>query len=236
MQPFLGTIPRSFVHLRVNSDGWPIPWFVADPTDFRVADGRKLELAIRNKACWVCGLYIPRKVATFVLGCMCVVNRLSAEPPVHEECGRESILLCPFLNQTMNRRRGGEELPPGTVPGPGIALLRQPRVTVLWKTRSFRVERTREGPLFRLGDPISIEWFREGRVATIEEVGEAFDSGLPVLEGMAKEEGETSVAMLDAWNRQARLLALATVGNMGAPIDASRLAEGKVSSGRPRRD
>src|SRR5262245_64102945 len=74
--------------------GYPVPWFVGwvDGPDgpvpeFRCADQRKLALAITDRLCWVCGGPLGRMM-TFVLGPMCGVNRISAEPPCHYDGAR----------------------------------------------------------------------------------------------------------------------------------------------------
>lgn len=81
--------------------GFPIPWFVARLKDgtaeFRAADSLKMEKALSQRRCWVCGDTLGYEM-TFVIGPMCAINRVSSEPPSHYECARWSARNCPFLN------------------------------------------------------------------------------------------------------------------------------------------
>lgn len=45
------------------------------------------------------------------------------------------------------------------------------------------------GILMYIGDPISTHWYREGRQATREGVLESINTGLPLLEEIAKKDG-----------------------------------------------
>jgi hypothetical protein len=82
----------------------------------------------------------------------------------------------------------------------GIAIKRNPGVTVLWTTLSYRVWRTPNGlPLFDIGDPEHIEFYAEGRKATREEILASMESGLrDELMPRAMTEGPDAVAALQA--------------------------------------
>ncbi len=170
---------------------FPVPWFVEwvdGKPEFRAADSRKLVKAVEEKRCWVCGDPLTRFM-TFVVGPMCGLNRTSSEPPSHTECARYSAMVCPFLTRPhMERREGGlEEL--GAESSAGHMIRRNPGVTLLWTTRSYNLfSDGRGGTLFRLGDHVSLEWYREGRAATREEVAESVRTGLPVLEALAMQQ------------------------------------------------
>jgi hypothetical protein len=161
----------------------PVPWFVAwvdGRPEFRVMDGEKF----KERRCWVCEEPLGRNM-TFVLGPMCAINRTSSEPPGHTGCARYSARRCPFLSRPhMDRREGGlEEL---ETEHAGEMIRRNPGVTLLWTTRGYApFGDGRGGVLFRVGDPDSVEWYREGRPATRAEVEESIRTGLPILEAMA---------------------------------------------------
>ena len=116
-------MPPRVAVLPVNKAGYPVPWFVdrdADVNgqpDFRYADPRKLDRAIAYSLCWVCGQ--RRGVhASFVIGPMCSVNRVSAEPPCHLDCAIYSARACPFVaNRKMVRR--DRQMPLGKLDPPG---------------------------------------------------------------------------------------------------------------------
>jgi hypothetical protein len=54
------------------------------------------------------------------------------------------------------------------------------------------------GVLFRLGDPVALRWYREGRQATPEEVWESLATGLPAVRHMAIQDGLAGVLALEA--------------------------------------
>ena len=82
MPPAVAALPR-------NAQGYPIPWFVATLSDgsrdFRVASGERWHDAVRFNKCWVCGRTYGRFMS-FLIGPMCAVNRITAEPPCHYDC------------------------------------------------------------------------------------------------------------------------------------------------------
>lgn len=203
--------PANVRHLPIDPKrGIPVPWFVAwidGVPEFRVAD--KLRDAIRFDLCWVCGRKRGR-FGTFVAGPMCGVNRTSAEPPCHKDCAVWSAQVCPFLNRPHARRRE-RNMPEGSTDPAGIALKRNPGVTMLWTTRDWELFGDgRGGSLFRFGEPTQVQWWAEGRHATDAEVDASIESGLPALQEMAEAESPEAVAELEAYVR--RLQPLLPVG------------------------
>lgn len=188
--------------LPLDRRGYPVPWFAAweDGEGNEVARGRGIPQikfmsgkavgeALRDGRCWVCGGRLGRYKA-FVIGPMCAVNRINAEPPSHLDCADFSARACPFLARPHMRRSGAgdeeviEELP-------GIALLRNPKVACVWIIQGrFTTTRTEKGPLMRLPEPDSLRWYAEGRPATRPEIEEAVTTGLPSLHDLAKSERE----------------------------------------------
>lgn len=190
----------------ISREGYPTPWFVGmvdGEYDFRVADPDKLVQAIKRKLCWLCGQPLGVNL-TFVIGPMCVVNRVSAEAPCHLECAEYAARACPFL--TKPRMRRNEVDLPETGEGAGIMIKRNPGVCALWTTRSYKLSRSNGGVLFRIGDPEHIEWFSEGRKATRAEIDESIRTGLPILEKMAEEDGPEAEQMLAKQLREAQVL------------------------------
>lgn len=178
--------------LRRDSRGYPVPWFVAwrddNTPEFRAMDGDKFIAAIKWKLCWVCGERLGVNM-TFVAGPMCGINRTSSEPPGHYECATWSAVNCPFLNNPHMVRREDEEFSNQHLRdnSAGIAIARNPGVTMLWNTRSYEVfDDGKGGYLITMGNPESVEWYCRGRKATRLEVEESIDSGLPSLLAMAK--------------------------------------------------
>lgn len=202
----LPPVPWRLRHRPVER-GYPVPWFAAQVQgvwDFRVVDGNKLTQAITERRCWVCGVKLGGYLA-FPIGPMCTINRTISEPPSHRECAEWSIQACPFLTQQESRRRTAG-LPEEATEPAGVGILRQPGVVCLWITKSYRAIRVENGILFKIGAPIVVKWFREGRAATRGEVMESIDSGYPILLQAAQAEG--SQAMRDLETARERAMGL----------------------------
>jgi hypothetical protein len=168
-----------------------VAWVDGQP-DFRIAKDGAAQVAVDRGKCWVCGQRWPDRQAgrAFLIGPMCVVNHISAEPPSHYSCALYSALHCPFLT-TPNMTRRDRHLPPGNVDPPGTMIMRNPGVTCLWVVRynAWSVIKTPRGPLFDIGSAVRVEWYAEGREATRAEVMASLESGLPILHGQLHSEG-----------------------------------------------
>jgi hypothetical protein len=175
----------------------PIPWFVPlvdGKPEFRLADARKWQVAVKDKRCWICGGRLGSYL-TFVLGPMCAITRTTSEPPCHFMCAEYSAMVCPFLTKPRMVRRGGN-LPDEAVDPAGMPILRNPGVTLLWTTRGYTVFESGTGPLIKVGDPVELAWFAEGRDATPAEIRHSIDTGLPILMKVAEEDGPEAIAAL----------------------------------------
>ncbi len=185
----------------------PIPFFVeyinGEP-DFRCMSGAKLIRCLKEKLCWVCGQRLGVHV-TFPLGCMCAITRTNAEPPSHYECARWSVQHCPFLSNPHMVRREDERVNNAKLnaESAGLAIARNPGVIALWRTRGYEVFPDPKGKiLITVGEPEAVEWWTEGRSATRAEVIESLESGLPILERLAREEAGW-MEVLERYKRRA---------------------------------
>jgi hypothetical protein len=79
----------------------------------------------------------------------------------------------------------------------GIMLKRNPGVTLLWATRSYKPFKAGRGVLFEVGPPQRVEFYAEGRKATHDEIMASIDSGMPILREMAEQDGPEAVAELE---------------------------------------
>ncbi len=201
MPPRVAKLPR-------DSVGRPVPVFAAwvdGKPDFRVIDPKALVRCHVHRRCWICGEPLGANVA-FVVGPLCAVNRVSAEPPEHTDCAVYSARACPFLTNPRKFRRAAN-LPAGTAKPAGIMLERNPGVTLVWVCRTWRLDGLGDmtnAPLVRMGEPTETHWYCEGRAATRPEVLDALESGLPILREMAAEDGpraERELARLEATAR-----------------------------------
>jgi hypothetical protein len=207
MRPDLEPLPHRMTMLPVDERGYPVPWFVGwvnGKPEFRVADAAKLRDALRFKLCWVCGEKMGR-FSTFVVGPMCGINRTSAEPPSHLDCAEWSARNCPFLSNAGRRRREDETINNESFKAnsPGIALTRNPGVTLLWTTRDYRkFSDGAGGLLLRMGDPVAVRFYANGRKATAEEIAASVESGIPSLREVAEQQGDEALAHLAEVRKQ----------------------------------
>jgi hypothetical protein len=185
---------------------FPVPFFVAwlkdgerchageGEPEFRIADSQKWSACVRKRLCWVCGEKLGTHMA-FPIGPMCSINRVTTEPPAHLECAEFSACACPFLTRP-RMRRNEKDMPDHQAPG-GHMIPRNPGVTCIWVTKSYKLFRDENGaPLMQIGDPVSVSWFAEGRNATRAEVMASIDSGYPALLDLAQLDGDEAVAYL----------------------------------------
>lgn len=199
-------VPARMRHLPKDHRGYHVPRFVlwaeGDPSDaqnlrqpghgkpyFQIMDVRHLSRCVRSHQCWICGNPLV-KIMVFVIGPMCAINRVSAEPPSHLECARYAVQVCPFLAIPEMRRLPTHRFA-GTMSQAGFALPRNPGVSGLWCTqryRTFKPHAGGDGVLFEMGEPSRVEWFVRGREATRAEVLASSESGYPALEEAARQE------------------------------------------------
>lgn len=197
--------PPRIANLKKDRRGYPVPWFVhwrrgegdaGTEPDFRVIRKNGRERALGGPLCWICGgkLGVHR---VFVIGPMCVVNRVTMEPPSHRECAEYAAIACPFLAKPRMRRLPTDDLKDPHVAG--LMIERNPGVTCLYETRDYRPFKTGDGKddwLIRLGKPQRIDFWREGGRASREAVVQSIESGLPALMALASEEGPQAVLEL----------------------------------------
>lgn len=186
-------MPPRIAKLPVDDRGYPVPWFVDyvdGKPEFRAMDPFKWKRAVREKLCWVCGERMGRYM-TFVAGPMCGINRTSAEPPTHRECAEWSALHCPFLNNPDSIRRVDEVVGLGSDNVPGHMITRNPGVTMLWTCVDYSIFGDGRGhPLIMFGEPVAVDWYTKGKVATRAEVVESIASGIHnLVEAAKREEG-----------------------------------------------
>jgi hypothetical protein len=170
--------------------GFHVPAFVEKVNgeyDFRIMSRDHLIACVKRSLCWVCGEPLGR-FKTFVIGPMCGITRTSAEPPSHHECAVYSAMACPFLTRPNMKRRDHENLKKIT-DSAGEMIDRNPGVSAVWTCVKFdRFRDERGGVLFKVGEPEKVEWYREGRLATRDEVIASIVSGTPILRSICDQE------------------------------------------------
>lgn len=195
--------------------GLPVPWFVAwidGQPDFRIVGPGRLRTAEQAGLCWICGQALGSRRASFVIGPMCAVNRVSSEPPSHHDCATYAAVACPFLANPERRRR--ESRKPEAAQDPaGTMIRRNPGVALVWVSRTWKTFPARGGLLWDVGEPETVAWYAHGRTATRDEVLASIDSGLPLLraEAESSQEPEMALAALEAMHSAALALVPAEV-------------------------
>lgn len=106
-------IPAFLSHLKVNNNGYPIPYFVAykdGKPDFRLLDPQKQVFCATHKKCAICGKKLFDKSYYFISGPEGYKNKVSTDPAMHRQCAEYSINSCPHLHlQKAHRRENGIE-------------------------------------------------------------------------------------------------------------------------------
>ena len=118
---------------------YPVPYFVPwidGKPEFRATFRETHIDCIDRRVCWVCGEPLGRFLS-FVIGPMCTVNRISAEPPQHRDCSEFSAKACPFLVKPQMVRREMDR-PEGIKRDPAM-LEHNPGACVVYTTVSFRL-------------------------------------------------------------------------------------------------
>jgi hypothetical protein len=204
-------IPHRMRRLPISERGFPTPWFVwINPetklADFRVIGPDKIVNAVQKRLCWLCGQPLGTWFA-FTAGPMCIINRVSAEPPEHVDCAEYAAKACPFLSKP-NMRRNEKDLPECSQNAPGVMIKRNPGAIAVYVTRSYSMFRVDNGAgaLFKMGEPERVHWYAEGRQATRAEVDESIRTGYPLLEAEAMKDGLESLNALAACMRKAQPL------------------------------
>ena len=197
-------LPKRLGRRPINERGFPVPWFVSRINgvwDFVNLDPNKVFEAARQDICFLCGEKLGQYKA-FVIGPMCSINRISAEPPAHFECAEYAVKACPFLARPNAKRNYDKVLIGCTDDIPGMAILHNPGVTLIWVTKGWQLK----GGLFHLGEPVTVHWYAEGRTATRTEIDAAIAKGLPLLRQAAASEGRQAMRELDRYIERAERL------------------------------
>jgi hypothetical protein len=181
--------------------GFPVPWFVTRKTDaglwdFQVVEATRKDEAIRHRKCWVTGEPLGRAVA-FVIGPMCIINRVSSDPPIIPEVAEWSARICPFLSRPLAKR---PHFDGNQMDTPGLMVADNPGLCAVWVTRGYAYGRT---GLFRLlDDPVRVSWWRNGREVTgTEEAQAIYEARAEKLRQMAADEGSFALQEFERMKR-----------------------------------
>lgn len=93
-------IPKRMAHLKTDKRGYPIPYFtpiINGEPDFRYQDQKKQQACVSYKLCSICGEKLTKGVYWFISGPHGLANGIHSDAPMHEDCARFSINVCPHL-------------------------------------------------------------------------------------------------------------------------------------------
>lgn len=227
MRELIGPVPAAILKQPRDYRGFPVPWFVAwhdGKPRFEAMDPKKFARAVRESRCWVCGGKLYKNRA-FVIGPMCVVNRVTAEPPNHVECAEFAMRNCPFLvHPKVKRAEVPEEARKNVA---GIMIERNPGVCAMYITEaSYKLFKAGAGYLFSLGPPKRLEFYAHSRRATDAEITTALDTGVDALWRtceLDEDPADSRKALVEQFERFDRLMELhgyhlppaATLGTLG---------------------
>ena len=122
--------------------GLPVPFVQAShpdgSPDFTAVDARLVMDAIGRHLCGLCGQRLDYWIA-FVGGPTSVAQQMFLDPPMHVDCARAALQLCPHMAHQVSRRASKTDAvaPEGFVAG-------KPDAWFLYVTRTFKVRRTSE--------------------------------------------------------------------------------------------
>lgn len=204
-------MPARIRRLPVSARGFPIPKFVeyvdGEP-DFRLFNATHMKNCIHRDLCWICGEPLGSFKA-FPIGPMCCINRITAEPPSHYECAVFAAKNCPFLSNPEAKRR--ERGMPENKTVAGTMIEDNPGMTAIWVTRNYQIMLVSNGILFVIGEPESLEFWKEGRIATRAEIDAKIIERFPILLESAQEDGRLAVEELNRKRERFEAVLEATV-------------------------
>ncbi|WP_443750333.1 hypothetical protein [Asticcacaulis solisilvae] len=192
-------LPTGMRTLPLDERGIPVPWFVDWPggkPDFRIVDGRKLIDGWKQDLCWICGqrLFAFR---AWIIGPVSLINRCTAEPPAHPECARTALTHCPFLsNPEMKRNKAAL---PVRQSGGGELVEHNSGLSCAWitKGRGGEMINPGNGLMFRIFEPHTVEWFRNGTRAGAEDVHAGFEDAARRLRDSDRRHGPAALHNLE---------------------------------------
>lgn len=87
-----------------TANGYVKPWFVRGD-DFRVVDPDNAIESIVEGTCFLCGKPNKKGPWAFVGGPKCHALNTFSEPPMHPQCARYGLKVCPFILYPKAKRR-----------------------------------------------------------------------------------------------------------------------------------
>lgn len=168
-------IPKSMRTLERDARGYPIPFIVmrdkSGKPQFTINDFRMVEKCRSKRLCAICGKRLDGKY-WFVGGSRCFIHEHGAfvDPPLHEECARYALRVCPFLAAPSYAKRIDDRLLKAKDRPDGVAIAtvahmlpEQPERFGLGLSRFFSIIDTdQQGLLYKVPRWDYVEWWKAG--------------------------------------------------------------------------
>lgn len=149
---------------RPQFHGMPVPYSVfvseAGIPDFRVNDMERMAECVARDLCVLCGQRLGRR-KVFTGGPASIENGAFFDGPMHEDCARYAITICPFLSGThgqhaddaqVKQRHEGEPIKIKTLT---VVAEGRPEKMGLYFTFSY----TWSDGFYKAGPAIRVEWY-----------------------------------------------------------------------------
>ncbi|EKY4114224.1 TPA: hypothetical protein ACGW3M_001114 [Pseudomonas aeruginosa] len=161
----LSTVPMPDRVARLPRDerGYPTPhfaMFIDGKPDFRRVDHGKWFHAIESRQCGICGGSLGAHIA-FVGGPSSMQSKLFTDLPMHRDCARYALQVCPFMAAPKFAYSNFEK--EGVRVNPHVSDQRPERFG-LAMTKAYRlVQLPGQSLALQAGDFVSVEWWLNGK-------------------------------------------------------------------------
>jgi hypothetical protein len=160
-------VPAKMAKLPRDRRGYPIPdsaFIRPDGTpDFTTVDHAKWITAAKFRRCGICGNTMHGRV-WFVGGPACEANRLFFDHPMHEECAKYALQVCPFLALPVMHYRKKQEEVIGFIKQPVHSMSDvKPDRFMLGKCHKYDVVQFGPDLLLRASEWEELTWWVEGK-------------------------------------------------------------------------
>lgn len=129
-------IPKQLQHLKVDERGYPIPFFVPivkGKPEFRYMDAKKVDMAIDQHLCHICGKKLHPDYFYFISGPIGLMNGVSSDAAMHRECAEFALEVCPHMLYQKAERKVEES-------GPTPHIKKKPDCLFLIKTSKYKAK------------------------------------------------------------------------------------------------
>jgi hypothetical protein len=101
-------IPKIMEHLKIDERGYAIPYFVPiidGVPNFKYQDQKKRWICLQYFKCSICGKRLQAKSFWFITGPLGLHNKVVSDAPMHEECARYALNVCPHIAFQKSERK-----------------------------------------------------------------------------------------------------------------------------------